>query len=245
MKPLIGIIPSIAEKNAGSFYKLFTNYCDCIRDRKGIPIVIPIVNKVEIDEILQRIDGLLLSGGPDIYPSFYKEKVMSSNLLVSKKRDQFEIGFTKKALFRNIPILGICRGMQLLNVAAGGKLYQDIIEYNLSPFNHKVNGEEEKYGTHHVKLIKEKWLFKIFQTDILKVNSIHHQAVAELADGFFANAYAEDGIIEGIENADYRLALGIQWHPERMVQAFPKQYKLFDLLIEKAIENRKSKGGAS
>jgi len=243
MKPIIGIVPSFIEQNTEKYYKLFKNYCDCIRDREGIPIIIPIIDMVEIDVILKLIDGLLLSGGSDICPSFYKEKVMIQNLLVSKQRDQFEINLTKKALLRNVPVLGICRGMQLLNVAAGGTLYQDINQYNLTSFNHKVNGEEENYGTHYVRLVKDKLLFKIFQTDCLKVNSIHHQAVAELAEGFCANAHAEDGIIEGIENLDYLLALGVQWHPERMIKAFSKHYKLFDLLIEKAIENRKSKGG--
>jgi len=243
MKPVIGVIPSFIETSIRDYYKLFRNYCDCIIERGGVPLIIPIVEKADVDIVLNIVDGLLLSGGSDVIPSFYGEKVMVNNLVVSEKRDEFEIFITRKALISDMPVFGICRGMQLLNVAAGGTLYQDISQCSISTLNHRVTGKEEKHGIHNVSLVKDKTLSKIFGTDYLKVNSVHHQAIDKLAAGFSVTALAEDGIIEGIENTNYHFAVGVQWHPERMVKVYEEQYKLFDLLIEKSVEARNSKGG--
>ncbi len=231
MKPVIGITSSLLENDCRDYYKLYTNYCQCISDSGGIPVIIPAAEKSSVDVYLDMMNGLLLSGGPDIAPAYYGQEVKVNNITTVKIRDESEILLTEKALEKDMPVLGICRGMQVLNVASGGTLYQDINRCGISSFNHSVTGPEEYSGTHMVTLNKGSILFELFQREKFMVNSIHHQAVEKAAPGFAGTALSEDGIIEGIESSIHYFAIGVQWHPERMVENYPFQYRLFDGFI--------------
>lgn len=218
MKKTIGITPSITIVNT---IKLDNSYCEKIYLNGAIPFVLSYYNSLCIDDILERIDGLLLSGGADIDSKFFDQPLHEESDLVLPIRDDFEIALCKAAIKKDIPILGICRGSQVLNVALGGDLNQHI-EKHLSS-----NGKNEL--VHDVAIYNNTLLFDIFKTNKIRVNSSHHQSNNKLGEGLIISAIAEDGIVECIEKIDSKFILGIQWHPECLMQD-----ELFKSFINKA-----------
>ena len=173
------------------------------------------------DAALSGIDGLLLTGGEDVAPSRYGEVPDASVVDVDPARDEFEVGLVVEARKRDLPILAICRGIQLLNVAAGGTLVQDIPTQVTGALEHKLSvPQHEPYAlAHEVWLDKDTLLARLMRerlsdADSCEVNSRHHQAVKDVAEGFQVSATAPDGVIEAIEAPAARFCLGIQWHPE-------------------------------
>jgi putative glutamine amidotransferase len=183
---------------------------------------IRIVNQgMSIAEVLDWADGLLLTGGDDVAPGRYGEDVHPTVVVVSPERDDFEIGLVKEARARQIPILGICRGIQVLNVACGGTLVQDIPTQVPGALEHmkKVPPHQAFEFSHEVWIEKDSLLARLMREqlsggDSLEVNSRHHQAVKAVAPGFRVVATAPDGIVEAIEDPRARFCLGVQWHPE-------------------------------
>jgi putative glutamine amidotransferase len=160
------------------------------------------------------IDGLVLSGGSDVDPHYFGEEPHPKIGNITPERDKTEFLLTKAMLKRNKPILAICRGIQILNVAAGGKLYQDIAsQYEGELIQHSQKAPRS-YLAHSVQVTPGSLLAKSAGSESFRVNTFHHQAVSTVAPGFEVTAVASDGIIEGIESADYHFALGVQWHPE-------------------------------
>ena len=228
MKPLILIVPSSDEKK---LLKINESYINAVCQKGGIPIISAYYNNECTDEILQNIQGIIFSGGVDPNPIFFGENPMYCNE-VSPKRDIFEINLCRKAFKKNIPMLGICRGMQIIALAFGGKIYQDIQKEHFNTFNHFQNFSG-KYPFHGVNIIKNTGLYSILQKKRIYVNSFHHQAVCEVPKNFIISAKSDDLIIEAIEYTGKNFIMGVQWHPEQTSQKSIRRY-IFKTFIDKA-----------
>ncbi len=172
-------------------------------------IIKPIFIKPEQKVLPRYFDGLIISGGVDINPKLYGEKRDKSVKKIEPNRDELELRLLDIATKRDIPTLGICRGMQLINVYFKGTLYQDIYSLNLR-YPHK----NSIFPIKRVKVIKDTKLYRILNKSTIYVNSIHHQAVKRVGKNLRVNAYDKNGLIEGIESIDSSFLLGVQWHPE-------------------------------
>ena len=178
-------------------------------------------SSLAVDAALSGVDGLLLTGGDDVAPPIYGEQPHATVTEAEPGRDEFEIGLVKAALERGVPIFAICRGVQVLNVACGGTLVQDIPSQVTGALAHDLPvPPNQSYSlAHEIWLEKDSLLSNLMRerlsdTDACEVNSRHHQAVKDLAPGFLVSATAPDGVIEAIENPAKRFCLGVQWHPE-------------------------------
>lgn len=236
-KPIIGITSSHEKENGLRNYHRTTvsiDYTKGVIEGGGIPIVIPTTGDIEIiKEQLNLIDGLILSGGPDINPIYYGEDFKEKIGVISPERDDNEIKILKEFLKTEKPILGICRGHQLLNVYFGGTLYQDLSYFEMEPLKHRQDLYPE-LEIHNVAIEKNSILENLYGESI-RTNSFHHQAINKLGEGFKVIAKSSDGIVEAIEKIDHKFCLGIQWHPEMMVARGNKDMtKIFKLLIEKS-----------
>lgn len=220
------IIGITCKSDTKSFY-LPRPYVMAVTVAGGTPLVLPHVDDTCIDELSNLLDGLLLAGGGDIHPMFYGCTDSGKLKRVDPIRDRFELTLVKRFAQTGKPILGICRGMQVLNVAFGGNLYQDVGE--LTDVNHWQKAPVHE-PIHTITLKRGTLLHKIMGQTTLMVNSFHHQAVKTVADGFIVSALAEDGIIEAIEHPDYGFMLGVQFHPEYMYEGEPFN-KLFAAFV--------------
>lgn len=231
MKKIVGItsdykyIEDVYEKG----YKRFCineDYSEAIEKANGIPIIIPITHNDEIlNSIIEVCDALVISGGSDVNPFLYGEERKNKLLKIKPDRDEYE----KKVYFlgkkKNIPILGICRGMQLINVLEGGTLYQDLsYRENLSDIQHNQKDNRD-YPSHLVEIDNSSFLGNIFKQNKIAVNSYHHQAIKNLALIFKEIAKSSDNIIEAFENRELNI-YGIQWHPEKMLNT-PSMLQIF------------------
>ena len=248
MPPLIGIACTSIHypKTDTPWQGIKTAYVNAVRMAKGTPILIPLSDdKANLETIWERLDGLLLPGGGDISPEFYGEEVETELLAVDPLRDQIEIWLARRALSDDMPLLAICRGMQVLNVAAGGTLYQDIAseipiarKHNCSPPEHKSD-----CLAHVVQLQIDTLLARAirggdtsYPPPTLHVNSRHHQALKEIGEGLVTVARSPDGIIEAVESPIHRFILGVQWHPEDLLQHDHTMRHLFENLVQAAAE---------
>lgn len=238
-KPLIGINCDLDMAGEGRVYRspylfIYTSYFDAVIRAGGIPILLPFFdNPDDIDDVIERLDGLLLTGcWNDLSPESYGQKNHPSTNPAADGRLQFDISLTTTALKRQVPILGICSGMQLLNIAAGGDLIQHIADKYDTSIEHLRMDIAEEF-VHDVQINKDSLLYKIVEVDNLKVNSTHHQALGRIADGFKVIAKAPDGVIEAVESDKGNFFLAVQWHPERLCN-HKSHAKLFEALIEHA-----------
>lgn len=236
MKPIIGITSYLGK--ASSYYSLSSNYTDSVSAAGGIPVAIPVINNEEdYDYYINILDGIVFTGGIDISPLCYKENPISSINIIAAARDDYELELFRRAYDRKLPILGICRGNQLINVALGGALYQDINKQLPDSLGHYPDGLAEDELYHSVNIKKESKLLDIFGKDKILVNSFHHQAIKKLGSRLLVTAVSDDGIIEGIEGTDRDFLIGVQWHPECMSQRYPIFLKLFEKLVSAAKNN--------
>jgi putative glutamine amidotransferase len=208
LKVLIGITGS-HDDDAGSVF-LKDYYLNAIGAAGGMPVILPPTRDDElIDSYLAICGGLLLSGGGDVDPAWWGEKPLKGLGRVSLLRDYFEIRLTRLALRQNIPVLGICRGCQVMNVAVGGSLIQDLP----GGFEHNQNAPRD-VPIHGILIDNGSRLASIIGKDRIRVNSFHHQAVKQLADGLKITACASDGTVEALEDPGQAFFIGVQWHPE-------------------------------
>jgi putative glutamine amidotransferase len=225
---------------AYAFDYLKRSYYEAVERSGGVPLILPNTKKLQlIDQMLKVVDGLLISGGNDVDPCFYNEKKIAKNLWSTKERDLFEITLVRKARRKEIPILAICRGMQLVNVAFGGTLYQDF-SFEKQFLDHTLEGSLRYNKTHSVVISGNTKLYSIIGKKRIEVNTSHHQMVKKVAPGFILSAWSEkDEVIEGIETKDDHYLICIQWHPELMSEfgscgKDKSSRLLFDSLIEAA-----------
>lgn len=213
-------------------------YTDAILAAGGIPILIPVeVSGDQLAALFKRIDGLLFAGGGDVHPSFYGEKQVVDKLYdVQRRRDELEIRLMQWAMSQGKPFFAICRGIQVMNVAAGGTLWQDIsTQYSTSlrhDYYYTVDGSFARdHLAHDVEIEANSRLGEIVDRPRLTVNSLHHQAAREVPDSLRVVARAGDGLIEAIEKPDHPFALGVQWHPEELVDHQEVSRRMFAALV--------------
>ncbi|HXN06153.1 MAG TPA: gamma-glutamyl-gamma-aminobutyrate hydrolase family protein [Nitrospiria bacterium] len=242
--PLIGVTsdfnakrPDVGGTEPTCFVR--SRYFDAIYAHGGIPVALGLTGrKGMIAPLLSRLDGVLFTGsGPDLSPSLYGEKKKYAFAEIAPLRVSFEMLLFKAALAQEMPILGICGGTQLINVASKGSLLQDISCQVDTAISHR---QKEKSGkmSHSVRLVPGTRLYEIIGKKVFKINSHHHQAVKKTGRGIEINAVSPDGVIEGIEIPGQNFAIGVQWHPEIIFQKDPISRKLFRAFIEAARKAR-------
>ena len=237
--PVIGLTGNFREGDC----TLAEGYYQSILKAGGVPFIIPAYDDTNmIVNTLEQIDGLLLTGGADINPLFWGEEPIQELHGINPRRDRQELLLTQLAADRQIPILGICRGIQTMNAAFGGSLYQDIhSQMEGKRIKHDQN-LDRCYASHTVDIEKDTVLHQLFGTDTIAVNSFHHQAVKEAAPGFRVCARAKDGVIEAIESTEYKSMLGVQWHPECFIlNGNECMMPLFQWLIREAVSFKEAK----
>ena len=191
-------------------------------------------HRVSIAEYLEKIDGLLLPGGGDINPALFFEERHPAVYNVSRSRDALEIWLCQDALKADLPVFGICRGIQVMSVAMRGSLYQDVPDQIIDPLSHSRD-ENDKDSRHDIEIKPDSLLSQLVGKNTDEVNSAHHQAINEAGEGFVVTARSADGIIEAIEDRSKRFVLGVQYHPERMLETSEfreHRRKLFEAFIK-------------
>lgn len=212
MEVKIGIVPAY-EEDRGSYVE--DAYIDAVERSGGAAVTLPFPFDAVRACDLEECDGFLFSGGADISPEIYGEEISELCGKIEPKRDKYELEMLDAILDTGKPILAICRGMQLINAALGGTLYQDLSSQHPTEVTHRCT--DAKYDVEHsARLIDGAPLFELIGKERITVNSYHHQAIKTLAVGLRASAVAEDGIIEAVYHTERRLS-GFQWHPERML----------------------------
>jgi len=223
-RPVIGITGNYEDLTC----KLGRGYYQSVVEAGGVPVVIPpVADKHVIINTLEHIDALILSGGGDINPLWAGEEPSPQLHGINQERDLPELLIARLAYNRQIPMLGICRGIQTLATAFGGKVSQDISD--VATVKHSQDADRSE-ATHSVTIDENSTLFNIYKVDKVMVNSFHHQAVAEAGDKFRVVAKSADGIIEAMESAEFKSILGVQWHPECLEEGLP----LFQWLVAEA-----------
>lgn len=212
MKPVIGISCSHPQNDYSSVRR---SYTESVLNAGGLPILIPITESEEdLIRVLSLIDGLILIGGEDVHPGYYSEEPIAELGEVNDVRDFYDLALIRLATTYNLPVFGICRGEQLINVAFGGSLYQDIsAQYGNKGVEHQQN-EPSKYPTHYVTLLPGSIIAEVAGETELATNTHHHQAIKQVAPGFKVTAWACDSIPEAIESAEGLPVWGVQFHPE-------------------------------
>jgi putative glutamine amidotransferase len=216
-QPVIGLTLDSEQPGGYSkthpWYALRENYCSAVVRAGGLPILLP-HEPEQAEAYLERIDGLVVTGGAfDVDPALFGDGSRHATVTTKDRRTAFELAVTRGAVERDIAVLGICGGQQLLNVALGGTLIQHIPDEVASPLAHEQPNPRTEPG-HTVKVTRGTLLHRVTGMDELPVNSAHHQAVKAVAPGLVVDAVADDGVIEGVEDPRRRFCLGVQWHPE-------------------------------
>jgi putative glutamine amidotransferase len=242
-RPNIGITPDFSANRPDSpfaYYELKVPYADAVLRAGGLPFVLPYADELAcVDAYLDRISGLLVTGGAfDIPPEAYGEAAREGLGPLKLSRTAFETALMRGALKRNIPVLGICGGMQLLNVVLGGTLHQDIGREVKGAHEHEQK-HDRTHPQHPVEVRDGTLLAEALGKGQLMVNSTHHQAASRIGAQVVVSAVSPDGVVEAIESTQYGFALGVQWHPELMLNTVPVHVGVYRLFIQKAREHRR------
>jgi putative glutamine amidotransferase len=241
--PVIGITGSVDRSGRLSSAPLIAvggSYVRAVELAGGAPVVTPPhPDEGVLRAIFERLDGLILSGGGDVLPALYGEPDSGLLWSVNAERDRAELLLARWALAEHLPLLGICRGNQVLNVAAGGTLVQDIATYVPEALDHSsVASRPMDCVAHSVEIREGSRLAALFGAGALHVNSAHHQAVLRVGAPLVVTAVAADGVSEGVEAPEHPFCLGVQWHPEALLDTLPQMRRLFEALIEAARATR-------
>jgi putative glutamine amidotransferase len=230
-RPLIAITIGYSTQNR-EFFTLRDDYVRAVEKAGGLPVVLAPGRPEDAADLLNRVDGLLLTGGADVDPGLYGEDPHQTVTRVIPERDAFEIGLCREALRKDQALLAICRGHQVLNVATGGTLIQDIPSQVSGAKDHDPDTERWEMA-HQVRILPRTRLREILERETIDVNSFHHQAVRDLGQGLVVSATSmADGVVEGIEVPGRRLAVGVQWHPEAFWDRPQDFQPLFEALVK-------------
>lgn len=233
MKPIIGVMP-LWDDDKESIWML-PGYMDGIRQAGGIPVIFPFTDdKSEIRQLTEMCSGFLFTGGHDVSPELYGEVPLDGLVSSCRKRDEMEQAVLDHGLKENKPILGICRGIQFINAALGGTLYQDLPLQHPSEVQHHQSPPYD-VPVHQVTILKDTPLYKLVHTENLAVNSYHHQAVKKLAEGLEAMAVSPDGLIEAVYKPGHRFLWAVQWHPEFSYKVDQNSRAVFREFVQSAI----------
>lgn len=242
-KPIIGCSTyrKISQDTNVPLFGLMTSYVQAIETAGGIPLLIPLsVDEDALEIILDRLDGLVLPGGGDIDPKHYQGSWHPQLRDIDADRDRVEIFLARKAVEMGKPLLAICRGHQVLNVALGGTMYEDIASQMPAAIKHDYFMEGPRtHLPHAVAVQPSSRLAHILGGNSARVNSLHHQGVRDLAPSLVATAVAPDGLVEGVEIPDHPFAVGVQWHPENLVDNDSAMLALFKAHVAAASKNGK------
>lgn len=235
--PLIGISCGIDYDKGYSYLK--QGYYRALQKSGALVVLLTADEGGNESQLLKRLDGILLTGGPDVDPVYFGEESYTFNGNISPDRDRQEIALAKLAFADGKPILGICRGAQVLNVAMGGTIYQDI-KTQVSGKNLLKHDQEAPkwYPSHNIMINKDSRVFECFGEETARVNSFHHQAVKDVAQDFKATANSSDGIIEAIEYIGDQYAIGVQWHPETMWEKDNRYLEIFKAFVKVCAEDK-------
>lgn len=244
-RPLIGYPARSGITAPASTMRRFGNnesYANAIVDNGGAPLMIPSIPNTEVlDRIYGTLDGLLLTGGPDILPARYGAEKHARTDDGDVPMEEVEFYLTRRALADGLPLLGICRGIQTLNVVAGGTLYQHIADEYETGIEHAAYALGRGADAHTIRITQGSRLRRVAGRDELPVNSLHHQAVRDLAPGYVATATAPDGLIEAIERPDLLYVVAVQWHPEELYRDHDAWKRLFADFITAAEQRAASR----
>ena len=231
-KPVIGITTGCSPEE---YSKVRRTYGDAILRSGGIPFLLPQVDDIaQALEVVSRLDGILFTGGEDVDPTRYGESVLNGTVSINHHRDTLEFLYAEAAFRKRLPVLAICRGEQLINVALGGALFQDLPAQKPGEVLHKQN-EPGEIPTHLCIVSRNTLLHRIMGADTLRVNSFHHQAVSVPSDKVSVSAYSEDGVVEAFEMVSGKQwLLAVQFHPEMMVRADDRWLALFKAFVKAA-----------
>lgn len=234
-RPLIGIIPLYDEEKESLW--MLPGYMDGIAEAGGTPLMLPLTeDEGMLSQLADLCDALLLTGGHDVSPALYGEKPIEACGGCCPGRDVMEKKLLALALERDMPVLGICRGIQFLNAVLGGTLYQDLPQQKPSDLEHHQKPPYD-VPVHEVTIVEGTPLAELLQTEHLAVNSYHHQAVKELSPRLTAMAYATDGLVEAVYMKEKPFVWGVQWHPEFSYQTEESSRKILGKFVEAAKNN--------
>jgi putative glutamine amidotransferase len=229
-KPLIGVIPLYDEERTS--YWMLPGYMKGIEEAGGIPVMLPLTTDSEvISKLAETFDGFLFTGGQDVDPALYGEEKKALCGAACAERDKLETELFRQVVELDKPAFGICRGIQMMNVALGGTLYQDIPSEMTTELQHSQKPPYD-VPVHSVIIEPGTLLHHIVQADTLRVNSYHHQGIKRLSDQLIPVAQAEDGLIEGVVLPGRRFILGVQWHPEYMYESDTYSLRLFQAFVQ-------------
>lgn len=227
MKPIIAVSANYEDDNAC----LKHAYTDWVIKAGGLPLIVPFgLGEDDVRQLCGAANGLLLTGGPDIDPSYYDEEPLPKLGCITPERDRLEVLLVREFAAMGKPIFAVCRGEQVLNVALGGSLYQDI--YSQCEVLQHSQKAPKSHLSHRVDVTEGSLVHRIAGSVSFRVNSFHHQAVKAPAPGLRVTAKSTDGIVEAIEGTDHPFLLGVQWHPEETAGTDERSRKLFEAFVE-------------
>lgn len=206
-------------------------YSNALAAAGALPLVIPILREEKaLAALAEELDGLVLTGGEDVDPVHFGEEPFPGLGRISPLRDELEIRLVKSFVERDKPVLAICRGIQVLNVALGGSLWQDLPRQWKRPLQHRQNAPRW-HCSHSIHVYEGTKLAEIIGAGPIRVNSFHHQAIKDVAPGLSVAATSADGVIEAVECRSHRFLLGVQWHPENLWREHPSSFSLFTAFV--------------
>ncbi len=228
--PIIGVTTFVE----GNSYRLPKYYGEAVVDCGGVSVLlVKTLNEDKVKAQVEAIDGLVLAGGNDIDPMYFDEGPHQKLGSIEPGRDEYEMMLIKYALEMNKPILGVCRGSQILNISQGGTMYQDIYSQMDDVYQHNQQAPVQ-HMSHFIDIDKESKLYEIMGDDNIKINSFHHQANRAPGKGFKVVATSKDGVVEAIESTNHEFVVGVQWHPECTYEVDTHSQKLFQRFVDVA-----------
>lgn len=228
--PIIGVTTFIE----GNSYRLPKYYGEAIVDCGGVSVLlVKTLNEDRVKAQVEALDGIILAGGNDVDPMYFNEGPHQKLGSIEPGRDEYEMMLIKYALEMDKPILGICRGAQILNISQGGSMYQDIYSQMDDVYQHGQQAPIQ-HMSHFIDIEKDSKLYEIMGNDNIKINSFHHQANSTPGEGLRVVAKSKDGVVEAIESTNHEFVIGVQWHPEGTYEVDTHSQKLFQRFVDVA-----------